>query len=83
MGPTEGGTMRLLGQETDGIRAPCLPSCIRHPVCTLPSFPGGTSGKESTCQEGDMRDVGLNPRSGRSLGGGNGNHSNILAWKIP
>ena len=44
-------------------------------------FPGGASGKESTCSAGDSRDVGSIPGSGRSLGGGNGNHSSILAWK--
>ena len=44
-------------------------------------FPGGASGKEPTCSAGDSRDVGSIPESGRSLGGGNGNHSSILAWK--
>ena len=33
-------------------------------------FPGGSDGKESTCNEGDM---GLIPRLGRSPGGGHGN----------
>ena len=33
-------------------------------------FPGGSAGKGSTCQEGD---VSLIPGSGRSLGEGNGN----------
>ena len=28
-------------------------------------------------------DVGLIPGSGRSPGEGNGNHSSILAWRIP
>ena len=28
-------------------------------------------------------DAGSIPGSGRSPGGGNGKHSNILAWKIP
>ena len=28
-------------------------------------------------------DAGLIPGSGRSPGGGNGNHSSILAWEIP
>ena len=28
-------------------------------------------------------EAGLSPRSGRSPGGGNGNHSSILAEKIP
>ena len=32
---------------------------------------------------GDARDVGLIPGLGRSPGEGNGNHSSILAWKIP
>ena len=30
-----------------------------------------------------MGDLGLVPESGRSPGGGNGNPSSILAWKIP
>ena len=32
---------------------------------------------------GDIRDTGSIPGSERSLGGGNGAHSNILAWRIP
>ena len=32
---------------------------------------------------GDVRDVGLIPELGRSPGGGNATHSNILAWSIP
>ena len=31
----------------------------------------------------DTGDAGLIPGSGRSPGGGNGNHSSILAWRIP
>ena len=31
---------------------------------------------------GDIRDEGLIPGSGRSPGGGHGNFSSILAWKI-
>ena len=38
------------------------------------------SGKDSTCQAGD---VGSIPGSGRSPGEGNGNLSSILAWEIP
>ena len=30
-----------------------------------------------------IRDTGLIPELGRSPGGGNGNHSNILSWRIP
>ena len=43
-------------------------------------FPGGSGGKESACNEGDP---GLILGSGRSPGGGHGNHSGILAWEIP
>ena len=32
---------------------------------------------------GDVRDVGSIPGSGRSPGGGNGNHFSILAWRTP
>jgi len=42
-------------------------------------FPDGSVGKESTCSEGDM---GLIPRSGRSLEEGMATHSGILAWEI-
>ena len=33
-------------------------------------FPGGSDGKESTCNEGDLGSI---PRLGRSPGGGHGN----------
>ena len=36
-------------------------------------FPGHSLGKESACNAGDTRDVGLTPGSGRSPGGGLGN----------
>ena len=43
-------------------------------------FPGGSAGKESACNVGDL---GLIPGLGRSPGGGHGNHSYFLAWRIP
>ena len=43
-------------------------------------FPGGSDGKESACNAGDL---GLIPESGRSPGEGMATHSNILAWRIP
>ena len=43
-------------------------------------FPGGSDGKESASNVGDL---GLLPGLGRSSGGGNDNHSSILAWRIP
>ena len=42
---------------------------------------GGSDGKESTCNAGNMGSI---PESGTSAGGGgNGYHSSILAWEIP
>ena len=41
-------------------------------VYILMGFPGGTVGKESTCNAGDTEDMGLIPGSERSLGEGNG-----------
>ena len=49
-------------------------------VSSLEGFPGGSVGKESTYNAGDMGSI---PGLGRSPGGGNGNQSSILAWKIP
>ena len=43
-------------------------------------FPGASDGKESGY---GARGLGLVPGSGRSTGGGNGNHSINFAWKIP
>ena len=39
--------------------------------------------KNQPANTGDARDMGLTPGLGRYPGGGNGNHSSILAWKIP
>ena len=44
-------------------------------------FHGGSDGKESSCNEGDL---GWIPRSGRFPGGeGVTTHSSVLAWRIP
>ena len=43
-------------------------------------FSGGSYGKESACNAGDL---GLIPGSGRSLEKGMATHSSILAWRIP
>ena len=42
-------------------------------------FPGGSDGKASVYNVGDLGSV---PGLGRSPGEGNGNHSSILAWKV-
>ena len=39
--------------------------------------------KNPPANAGDARDSGSIPGFGRSPGVGNGNHSTILAWKIP
>ena len=43
-------------------------------------FPGGSDGKASACNAGDLS---WNPGLGRSPGEGNGNHSSTHALKIP
>ena len=46
-------------------------------------FPGGSPGKESACNEGDLDSI---PRLGGIPGEGNSysaTHSSILAWRIP
>ena len=47
------------------------------------SFPSGTSGKEPTCNAGDIRDMGLIPESGISLGRGNDNPLQYFCLRIP
>ena len=55
--------------------------CWKQFQDTLPlNFPGGSDGKGSTYSVGDLGSI---PELGRSPGEGNGNHSSILAWKIP
>ena len=46
-------------------------------------YTGCASGEEPAFQAGDTTDAGVTPGSGRAFGVGNGNHSSILAWKIP
>ena len=43
-------------------------------------FPGGSDGKESTCNVGDLCSI---PELGRVPGEGIATHSSILAWRIP
>ena len=43
-------------------------------------FPGSSAGKESTCNAGDLGSI---SELGSSPGGRHGNHSSILAWRIP
>ena len=43
-------------------------------------FPGGSEGKASACNAGDLCSF---PVLGRSPGGGHSNLSSTLAWRIP
>ena len=49
----------------------------------FPGFPGDSVGKESTCNAGVARNVGLIPGSGTHPGGCMETHFSILAWRIP
>ena len=45
-----------------------------------PGFPGGSEVKATASNVGDTGSI---PGFGRSPGEGNGNHSSVLAWRIP
>ena len=50
-------------------------------ICLLNmGFPGGSAGKESTCNAGDL---GFIPGWEDPLEKGTATHSSILAWRIP
>ena len=53
------------------------------PYIYIYGFPGGSVVKNSPANAGHTRDEGLIPELGRSSREGNGNHSSIIAWKIP
>ena len=46
-------------------------------------LPWWHNSKDSAFSEGDTGDTDLIPGLGKSLGEENGNHSNILLWRIP
>ena len=52
----------------------------RLPITVFMGFSGGSDGKESACNAGDLGSV---PGLGRSRGGGHAIPSIILAWRIP
>ena len=55
------------------------PGLLRYKLVLTTGFAGGSDGKESSCNAGDLD---LIPGLGRSPGGGNVNHSSTLAWRI-
>ena len=52
----------------------------RLPTPVFVDFPGGSDGKESTC---NVRDLGLILGLGDPLEEGMDTHSSILAWRVP
>ena len=60
-------SIELAGAETHATRASQVAPVVKNPPASA----------------GDMRDAGSIPGSGRSPGGGHGNHPCILAWRIP
>ena len=46
-------------------------------------FPGGSVGKESACNAGDVRDVGSIPGLEEPLEEGVATQFSILAWRLP
>ena len=52
----------------------------RLPTPVFLGFPGGSDSEESAY---NARDLGSIPELGKSPGEGHGNHSSILAWRIP
>ena len=54
----------------------CVWVCIWYVFGCVWAFPGGSAGKESACNAGDLGSI---PGLGRSLGEGKATHSSILA----
>ena len=65
--------------ESESIKQIHMLLFFYHAV-TYTGFPGGSGGKESACNAGDL---GLIPGLGRSREEGMATHSSILAWRIP
>ena len=53
---------------------------FNNEIIVYKGCPGGSDGKESACNAGDL---GLIPGSVRSLEKGMATHLSILAWRIP
>ena len=53
---------------------------FNNEIIVYKGCPGGSDGKESACNAGDLGSI---PGLGRSLETGMATHLSILAWKIP
>ena len=69
----------LYGSLVKGTWAQMLRLVFIRSLAVL-GFPGGSDGKESTC---NVRDPGLIPGLGRSPGERTATHSSLLVWRSP
>ena len=70
------GIIQGLKYQKAGITGHHLRNCLPQDALSYSNtrgFPNGSSGKEPTCNIGDLGDTGSIPGSGRSPEGGNGN----------
>ena len=76
------GKFRLkLKKTTRTVRSKLNPLCVCVCVCVcVCDFPGGSDGKASAYNVGDLGSI---PGSGRAPGEGNGNPLQYSRWKIP
>ena len=74
------GRMRARGSWHRESQARLKSLCFLSHILIPDGFPGGSDGKESACNAGD---VGSIPGLGRLLEKGMASHSSILVWRIP
>ena len=58
----------------------CTAKWLGYTYICIYGFPGGSVGKESACNTGDLGSI---PGSGRSLKKEMATHSSIIAWRFP
>ena len=69
--------------HSESIKSPLLLLLFLYYMNSYWGFPGGTSGKEPTCQCRRCKRHGFDPGLRISLEEGMATHSSILAWRIP
>ena len=79
MFPSRLGNHRTLNGVSCAIQL-LLVSYFVHSSVYILGFPGGSDGKDSVCDAGDLGSI---PGQGDPQEKGMAAHSNILAWRIP
>ena len=74
------GNKRKVGIVTTGQQGFSSKGTAQYLDCCNKYTKGGSVGKESACNAGDLGSI---PGLGRSLEKGMATHSSILAWRIP